>query len=149
VSGNWKPRTAEPTPRTGSAYFHPGKCDEGELRQLVDVSRYAAAIDAGRQTFEFRGYVRSHPNHANQDKSRVVVEYLGANPAAAELAKDDTGPWGGRFHWNRVGVRRTAPPGTRFIRVRLISTVFQAGKGSTNHGFYDDLSLTALPPADQ
>ncbi len=110
-----------------------------ELRQDVDVSGYAAAIDAGSASFIFTGYMAGNLDGDLQD---IVIEYRDASNTTV-LAMDDTGFQNEPFAFVAVGpLTRMAPAGTRFIRIRL--------RGQNNSGsmdaYFDDLSLTTTAP---
>lgn len=122
-------------------FFRAGNVKNGELAQYVDVSAYASLIDAGVQTFSFNGFVRSFAQDPT-DSARVVVEYLPLN--GLPLAVYDSGEQTVAGIWYPLADTRSAPPGTRWIRVRLIATRY-AGTG--NGGFFDSLSLVAHAPS--
>lgn len=136
IGSNWKQRSTDPLPFEGEAYFFAGVGASAELQQDVDVSTYAVAIDAGTQSFDFTGYVRSWSD--GQDTSRIVLEYLnGAKDNV--LSSFDSGEIANASAWQEVTDSRLAPVGTRYIRVRLIS---KRGSGSNNDGYFDALALT-------
>ncbi len=126
-------------PLAGEAYFGPGTASQAELRQDVDVTGFAAYVDAGIQRFAFEGFVYS-PAGASPDAARVVIEYRDASGAEV-LADFDSGEIAGTGAWQQVAELTTVPPGTRFVRVRLIS---RRVSGSENNAYYDSLSLRAL-----
>ncbi len=131
---NWRQRSSDPQPYEGSAYFFAGAESLAELQQDVDVSVYAAAIDAGTQSFSFTGYVHSW---AGLDTSRIVLEYLNVTKDNV-LSSFDSGELAPTA-WQAVSDTRLAPAGTRYIRVRLISNRHM---GNNNDGYFDALSLT-------
>lgn len=133
---DWTQRASNPEPFRGPAYFSAGTSPLAELRQDVDVAAYLAAIDAGVQLFEFEGYVRTF-DLAPLDTSRMVVEYLDESGSVV-LDAFDTGEIGSVTQWQHVWDRRTAPVGTRSIRVRLIATL---NSGTYNNGGFDALAL--------
>ena len=141
VGTNWTRRTSNPSPQAGTAYFFAGGGAAAELSQTIDVSALAAAIDAGLQRFDFRGYVRSF-NQVNPDSSRIIVEYQ--NGVGGVLEAFDTGPIINTSSWQLVTDSRFAPAATRSIEVRLISV---RNAGFNNDGYFDSLSLTttAIP----
>ncbi len=139
VATTWTQRGANPPPHSGAYYFFPGAAANAELRQDVDVSAYASAIDAGWQSFAFTGFVRSF-NQSPTDSSRVIVEYRDAANTAV-LSSYDTGEIRNVATWQQVTDTRLAPTGARFVRVRLISKRYN---GSNLDGYYDTLSLIAL-----
>lgn len=134
----WTKRFSAPDPADGSAYFFAGANALAELRQDIDVSADAEAIDASRRRYRFRGLVRSF-NQLPGDTSQIVVEYRDAANALV-LAAFDSGEIFNRFAWQEVADTRLAPVGTRWVRVRLVS---RRRSGSNNDGYFDKLSLTA------
>jgi len=138
TGSSWTQRTHSPAPLDGPAYFFPGAVSQAELRQDVDVSGLAAFIDRAAQRFELSGAVRSY-NQGNPDTAQVVVEYRDADGAL--LASYDSGVQASRTSWRAVSDVRTAPAGTRTIRVRLMA---QRHSGSNNDGYFDALVLRAL-----
>jgi hypothetical protein len=146
ISGRWCP-LSDPKPQSGEAFFCPGgEGPEGELRQDVDVSAYAAAIDAGRQEFVFRGYVRSLDQPNANDITRIRVEYHGKDATAAPLDAYRSGPQYSPKDWRLLSDIRMAPRGTRTIRVVLLSIRAKVSGVRSNDGWFDDLSLRARPP---
>lgn len=139
VSGNWRYRSSDPQEFEGDNYFFGGPGsgtavgETTELRQDVDVSAYAAAIDAGQQPFTFAGYIR-----ALVDEARVVVEYQSVSGSV--LASYDSGLFTEDTHWELLRDVRTAPPGTRRIRVRLLCTYLDP---TNNSGYFDAFTLVA------
>ncbi len=137
---DWGQRQHDPEPKDGDYYFFAGvNSGIAELTQLIDVSGYAASIDAGTQTFSFTGYVRSY-DEPNADSSLIVIDYQ--NGSGVVIDEFASAPIISTSAWEPVDDTRTAPVGTRKINVRLIS---QKNAGSTNDGYYDDLSLTTVP----
>jgi hypothetical protein len=135
VTGDlWTQRTVDPFE---GAYFYPGGREFGELHQDVDVSALADAIDTGSQLFHFEGYMRSL-EQTQQDTARIVVEYRDATNTSV-LDAFDTGETAFVLDWELVSDSRFAPPGTRFIRIRLVST--RAASSGSNDGYYDSLLL--------
>ncbi|WP_457652167.1 T9SS type A sorting domain-containing protein [Rhodocaloribacter sp.] len=130
----------------GSNYLFPGNVSEAELSQDVDVSAFAADIDAGKQQFTFGGFVRSFPQ-TPADEARIVVEYRDEANAVV-LDSFDTGPRVTSDRWEMLTDTRLAPAGARFVRVRLLAT---RRAGDENNAYFDELSLvtetfTAPPP---
>ena len=140
VGNNWTRRIASPIPYEGSAYFFPGVAVLAELQQEVDVSMYAADIDNELLEFIFEGYVRSYPQ-SPLDQSRIVLEFLDSTKTA-KLDSVDSGNYANSSAWVQISDTSIAPQGTRNIRIRLIST---RRSGSNNDGYYDALSLVAVP----
>ena len=110
-----------------------------ELRQDVDVTAWAATINARTQQFDFSSYVRSK-DESPADISRIIIEYRDPTNSFV-LASLDSGSIVSTSDWARVSDKRTAPAGTGFIRVRLIAT---RATGTTNDAFFDQVTLRAL-----
>ncbi len=126
-----------PLAQNGSYLFFAG-CDmNGEIYQSVDVSAYASAIDAGIAQFTFSGYTHSY-NQSPADGARIVVQYR--NVSNVVLVSYNTGVTTNTSNWVQYTDTRIAPVGTRFIRVRLISTL---NNGSSNDGYFDNIVLSA------
>ncbi len=140
VGTAWTQATSQ-GPYEGSYYFYGGAnpIDE-ELRQDIDVSSLACSIDNGIQDFSFIGYVKSY-NQSPADLSQVVIEFRNSSNTTV-LSKYDSGT-NNNVTWKKISTSKTAPSGTRWIRIRLIST-WQNG-GNSDDGIYDSLSLVATP----
>ncbi|MCB1055579.1 MAG: choice-of-anchor A family protein, partial [Acidobacteria bacterium] len=111
--------------------------ESAELAQSVDVSAFAAVIDDGGQEFSFAGYVSS-ADEAILDAGRLLVEYRDADGSVLDAF--DSGPVAATS-WTEVSDQRTAPAGTRRIRVRLLAEQLSAEGDDV---LFDDLSLVAL-----
>jgi uncharacterized repeat protein (TIGR01451 family) len=138
----WLPKSAPPLPFEGLSSFFSNLTQYGELRQDVDVSAFGARIDAGLQRFAFSARLRSF-DELPPDVGRVVVEYRDASNQTA-LALFDSGEVASVSEWREVADTRTAPAGTRWIRVRLLTTRLTTG---TNDSFFDAVSLRPLGTA--
>ena len=140
TSGTWKRRFADPRPIDGRASL--GAADSvasAELRQDVDLSPYAARIDAGNQELLFEGFAQSAPD-AQPDGARVVVEYRNAANTAV-LDSFDSGEITSAVVWKAVVHAQPAPAGTRWARVRLHGV----DHGAAGLGvFFDRLNLRSL-----
>ncbi len=128
-----------PLPRFGQYYFYPGEEASAELRQDIDVRAYADAIDAGTQQFSWKAFVRSMPE-ANPDSARVIFEYRDAANQNT-IASLDSGEITTTNGWHETSDLRVPPPGTGFIRIRLIAT---RNSGTTNDVFFEGLNLRAF-----
>src|SRR6185437_16183757 len=138
---NWTQATINsgdnfPEAQRGSSYFFASEAAQAELRQDVDVSAFSKMIDAGTQQFEFRAYLRSAPE-AVPDVARVIIEYRNATNSAV-IAQLDCGPVSSTIAWHLTEDIGSAPPGTGWVRVRLIAT---RNSGTTNDAFFDSISL--------
>ncbi|HJQ24187.1 MAG TPA: PKD domain-containing protein, partial [Blastocatellia bacterium] len=143
VTGNsWTQATAGangfPASYQGSTYFYPGQVAQAELMQDVDVAAFASSIAAGTQTFRFKGYVRSF-DESPADSGRIIVEYRDAANATV-LASFDASALQSTSQWTLVSDTRTAPAGTRWIRVRLIGV---RNTGVNCDSYFDHLTLEA------
>lgn len=139
VSGFWTNGTERP-PRSGSYHFYAGDNSLGgsELYQDVNVSAWAVSIDAGLSTFSFTTWMRvySFTGGIYNDQGRAIVEYR--NGSGTVLSSYDTG-LRNDLVWVSYSDARTAPVGTRSIRIRLVAA---RNSGTAADGYFDDLSLT-------
>ena len=131
-----------PAAQSGSYIFFPGCGGKGagakyELYQNINVSSNATAIDAGKYTITFSGYMHSY-NQATPDATEIIVEFM--NAANTVLSTYTTGTATNTGGWVRYNHNRTAPVGTRTIRIRLIGT---SHNGDSVDSYFDNLSLTA------
>jgi hypothetical protein len=141
IGSNWTQRTAGPDPYEGLAYFFPGVASVAELQQDVDVSFYKTTIDDSTQPFIFEGYVRAYAQ-SPADQSRIILEFLDTLKTT-KIDSFDSGNYSNTTEWVQITDTTIAPPQTRYIRIRLIST---RRNGSNNDGYYDALSLIAAVP---
>ncbi len=141
LGNNWTQRTAGPEPYEGLAYFFPGVAAVAELQQDVDVSNYKYTIDDSTQQFIFEGYVRAY-SQSPADQSRIILQFLDSLKIT-EIDSFDSGDYSNTTEWVPITDTTIAPPQTRYIRIRLIST---RRNGSNNDGYYDGLSLMAASP---
>jgi len=139
VGSNWTQRAASPDPFAGNYYFFAGIAAVAELQQDVDLSNYASLIDNGDLEFYFEGYVRSWSQFPT-DQSRIQLEFLDSLKTA-KLDSFDSGNRTNTSAWVQIADTTLAPPETRYIRIRLIST---RKSGSNNDGYYDSLSVRAV-----
>jgi serine/threonine protein kinase len=145
VDGAWRqiPKHRDfPAPFEGRFYFQAMDSRKAELIQDVDVSQLAASIDAGKQPFRFAGHVRSFRQDP-PDVALQVVEYRDASNQTV-LGQFHSGPLRSVFLWREIVDTRFAPPGTRWIRVRLLSIKTNA---ESNDAYHDGLSLKAMAVA--
>ena len=141
LGSNWTQRGANPDPFAGNFYFFAGVASEAELQQDVDVSNYESLIDNNELGFNFEGFVRTF-TQSPADQSRIKLEFLDFLKTT-KLDTFDSGNYSNTSAWIQVADTTIAPQGTRYIRVRLIST---RRAGSNNDGYYDSLSLTTFTP---
>ncbi len=141
IGTNWTQRSTNPEPYEGNYYFFAGAGASAELRQDVDLTTYSELIDGGSQVFNFSAWVRSWDQNPT-DVSRIIIEYLNHDKSSI-LASYDLGGHSNITSWIQLLHSASAPTGTRYIRVRLIST---RNSGTNNDGYFDGLSLsTSLP----
>jgi hypothetical protein len=107
-----------------------------ELRQDVDVSASAAAIDANSVTSTFSGRVRSNEAGGATDTGRIVLEFLSA--AGGTLQSFDSGVLLPTNTWLLASDVRIVPPGTRTLRVRLLG---HRDVGASTDSSFDELDL--------
>lgn len=143
VSGvNWG-QNAEVPVYEGNAYFDAGEAGQyAVLSQDVDVSGFAASIDQGNQEFTFIAHMRSYPLQpfVPVDSAQVFVEFLDADGEEIDTVKSEE--YFSTESWVKVDDVLIAPSGTRWIRISLVSTKYG---GYDSDGYFDDLSLIALP----
>jgi hypothetical protein len=144
VSGSWSQASAGtglfPPSLEGPTYFAAGSGSDAELRQDVDVSAFAAAIDGGAQSFALKGFLRAS-NEDPAGRPRLVVEYRDAANQTV-LGAFDSGEISTSAYWHQASASLVAPAGTRVIRVRLISA-----SGLTSGGYFDAVSIRVLGTA--
>jgi hypothetical protein len=144
VGTDWKQReSGNPPSYEGDYMFFAGVSSTAELQQDVGVSSFANKIDSSIQYFNFEGYVRAY-SQSPPDHSRIILEYLDTLKMT-KLDSIDLGEYSNTSEWVQLTDTTLAPVGTRFIRIRLISTRYN---GSNNDGYYDGLSLIADIPSD-
>jgi gliding motility-associated-like protein len=136
----WTQRTSNPAPFEGNGYFYPGtSAVDAELRQDIDVSSLACTIDNGNQDFDFAAYVQSY-NQSPADITQIIIECRNSTNSSV-LYSYDSGTNNNTTSWKKVNSTISSPSGTRWLRIRLIST-FQAG--ANNDGYYDSLYLAPV-----
>jgi hypothetical protein len=140
---SWRRAPSDPPAYEGVASFAAGAVNVAELRQDIPVGAYAAWIDDGVQRFAFRGFVRS-ADSVPADLARIVVEYRDATDSFA-LESFDSLDIASPGLWEEVADVRTAPVGTRFVRIRLLAT--SADGSGENGAAFDGLELASLRTA--
>lgn len=132
-------------PHGGTYYLAPGGLGTtiagvttSEAYQVIDLTSYASIIDAGTANFTFSGWRRGYAGQA--DRSQFIIEYRNASQNV--LASYNSGS-SVSLSWLNNTDTRNAPAGTRYVRIRLISTLLT---GSDNDGYYDDISFKYNPP---
>ncbi|MFD2918502.1 T9SS type A sorting domain-containing protein [Terrimonas rubra] len=129
-----------PNAQHGSYFFQTG-CggtigNSYELYQDINMSSRITPIDANALTVNFSGYMQSY-NQSPVDETRMIVEFRSAGGTV--LDSYDTGVRSVVSVWTQYANTRTAPVGTRTIRIRLIGI---ARNGNALDAYFDNLSLT-------
>ena len=145
VKGKWLRIAAKgkgnPGPFADEWYFSPGAVQEAELKQEVDVSCFARASDAGKLKLEVTGYLSGYAKQ--EDTARLIVECLGEGRQVTSVAFDSGAVKG--VGWVEKSHEAGLPEGTRYLRVRLVSSRVRTGKKQeNNNGYYDHLSLRVV-----
>lgn len=128
--------TSAVTPKEGTSFFYPGAMPNAELRQNVDLSAYAAAIDNGNATFEFRGFMYSKGGEERFDYGQIMLQYISAVGAA--LSEEFVLKPQAAAQWLLLAHRGTAPVGARSMRIKLKAT---QTSDTNNDVYFDALSL--------
>ena len=137
--GSWSIRSLEPEPHEGLGYLAAAPLLFAELSQEVDLAGFAEAIDGGRQLMDFAARVRT----GETDTARVLVEYRNEDRTRL-LGRFDSGEISSVDAWQEVTDLRLAPPGTRWVEVRLLGhRLF----GEENDAFFDAVSLRTVRAA--
>ncbi|MFE9429134.1 ricin-type beta-trefoil lectin domain protein [Kitasatospora sp. NPDC006697] len=132
------------SPNRGNAFFAGGATGSSNLRQTVDVSTAAAAIDQGGTTFDLSGWLGGYGSQ--NDRAALTATFR--NGAGASLGTGQIGPVtdADRNEATSFLLRDTTgavPAGTRSIQLDLS---FTYSYGDTTDGYADDLSLTLSTP---
>lgn len=123
-----------------------------ELYQDIDVSADALDIDLGTIQYTFSGYIQTPVNNVaggQTDQGRFIVDYL--DVSSVIIGSSYTGSWqsyalGSGAAWNLHNNTRVAPAGTRTVRIRLQTQIFN--NTPAINAYFDDISLvkaTVLP----
>ncbi len=131
------------SPAPGSAFFAPGDQGDGAMRQTVDVSSAASAIDAGGVSYNLSGWLGGWTNYAGyvqvslrfQDGSGQQLGSTVDLPTVSAADRSDTTSFLARSSTGAV------PAGTRSI---LVEARFLQSSGES--GYLDNLSLTLSTP---
>lgn len=134
-------QTGYPNATTGSYFFNPG-CggvtgNVYELRQDVNVSAYAGAVDANAYNVAFSGYLHSFAQ-SPADEAAITVEYRNATNTVV-LGSHSTGYTTYTSGWTLYSRSQVVPSGTRFIRIRLLA---RSTNGNAIDAYFDDISLS-------
>lgn len=130
-----------PNAQQGSYFFQTGCAgtigNTYELRQDINMNGRVTAIDANALTVNFSGYMQSYAQTPT-DETRIIVEYRSSGGTNL-LGSYDSGVRSVVSVWTQYTHTRTAPVGTRVIRIRLLGT---ARNGNATDSYFDNLSLT-------
>ena len=118
LAGTWSASPGSIIPFEGQRLFRVTSAGAAEVFQEVDVSAFAAAIDAGTLSFTLGARVWS-PAQTDPDRGQIRLEYLSAPGADPPLAVVGTPAVAGGGDWVSLEDARPAPAGTRAIRVYL------------------------------
>ncbi len=135
--GNWNVMG----PEVRDPFFRPGRCKSALLQQDVDVSRFAADIDAGLVEFKFSGLLSCF-SKGQKDKARIAMIFLDADRNETDVAYNS-----GFVHepiWREYGGTRKPKVGTRHVRIVLNSARDRTPGNYECSGYYDNISLKAL-----
>lgn len=133
---DWTRRTTNPDPTEGTYYVYPGNVSWADLRQFVDLSAYAAEIDAGVLQLRFDGDVASH-DQSPADLPRVIVTYYD-EAQEIQFGRLDSGFVDATSGWLHLSDHHGVPRGTRWIRFVLQA---ERHNGSANNAYFDGFSL--------
>lgn len=129
----------------GNAFIADGPYGDSALRQNVDVSSAASAIDGGNITFNLSGWLGGYTTYNGQ--AVVTAVFLDANGkplgTPAQLAGVNASARGNKTGFIAKSATGYVPAGTRTISVLLQFTNTSA---SDNIGYADNLSLTLSTP---
>ncbi|HJX26778.1 MAG TPA: Calx-beta domain-containing protein, partial [Thermoanaerobaculia bacterium] len=139
AAGNWQRRLGDPVPLVGNASLVAGGAvDRAELWQEADLAPFASHIDGPGLALAFESFVQSLPA-GTPDMARILIEFRDATGAVLETW--DSGETGSPGAWQAVVAARTAPAGTRRVRVRL--TAIRHGQEPIGVAF-DRVALRSL-----
>ena len=137
---DWTLADSEPTAAEGGSYLRSAPGELAELAQDIDVSAYASHIDAGDLQFGLSGFLGQGTlggTILSPAETRIVVEFRDATNTL-NLGSWDSGAPIALDSWQAVASDEFAPVGTRWIRVRLLSTETEPGG---NVGHFDGLRV--------
>ena len=139
AGSDWTFGLFAPSAADGDAYLVSASDDAAELAQDLDVSAYAATIDLGTQEFELSAYL-GQGDFVPPAETRVIVEFRDATNSLV-LGDWDSGAPVAVGEWQQAIEDVFAPAGTRWIRVRLLST---ATETAANFGHFDGVSVRSI-----
>jgi PEP-CTERM motif len=143
IGGNWTQRSSDPAPFDGSYYFFAGDGADATLRQTVSLAPFAAQLAAKQIGFLFTGYIRSF-DQSPPDSATINVRLL--DGGGTPLVTYTTGALTSTANWQRVAINIpfnfSFISAARNVQIDLVST---RNNGSNNDGYFDALSLVAVP----
>lgn len=129
----------------GNAFIADGPYGDSALRQNVDVSSAASAIDGSNITYTLSGWLGGYTTYNGQ--AVVAAVFLDANGkplgTPAQLAGVNAATRNDKTGFIAESATGSVPAGTRSISVLL---QFNNTSGSYNIGYADNLSLTLSTP---
>ncbi len=125
-------------PQAGARFFAvggvcAGQAIAGRAIQLVDVSAYAAAIDAGKVSASFGGWVRDRSG--DDDKPDIWLTF---RPVLGKELGRTSKYWARSAAWSHRSDVVAVPPGTRSVEMTLWGTRLV---GQENDSYFDSLHL--------
>jgi hypothetical protein len=112
-----------PEPLDGEQFFRADPSSAATIFQDVSVTDYAAAIQAGMQSFAFSGFVHSLSGDLNPDATKIIVDYFDGT-SNAPVYRFNSQDIKNKGEWQLVTDAHLAPTTTVRIRVTLVSTRF-------------------------
>lgn len=124
-----------------SHYFFGGYGFVCILQQEADVNQYAKTIDNKKQKFILSGFEQTLDQGLQSDQGMLKAECLDATKSKV-LDSTRTDTLMSKTKWQSAADTFLAPASTRFIRVQLVAF---RNVGGDNDGYFDNISLVALP----
>jgi hypothetical protein len=146
IEGHWRSVEGDSTTHTyayaqnGKYHFFEGQDLSGTLQQDINIDKYADGIDAHKQQFVFTGYVKSFLQDPPDQATITITGLDGSKSKQLYTFNSDT--ISSVNNWQKVTDTFVAPASTRFIRIQLIAN---RRNGADNDGYFDNMSLVALP----
>ncbi len=134
VSGLWGAESKPSFAFDGPACFRPGPALNSEIIQDVSLEQFAESIQKGELEMTFREHVLSL---ASGEKARAIIEFRHSS-IHAPFAIYDTGYMSLNRNWQELSHIRSVPPGTAFIRIRLLASLTGTEKRDV---YFDGVSL--------
>ncbi len=147
IKGNWVSAEGDSAhhdyahAQDSSHYFFGGYGLLCILQQDADVSKYAKSIDDKKQRFVLSGFEQTLDQGPLSDQGMLKAECLDASKNQI-LYSDSTDTLMSKTKWKAIADTFLAPSATRYIRVQLVAF---RNVGGDNDGYFDNISLVALP----